>query len=285
MAYDAVTLKQTGVLCTTPDTADGGIWQSGRPPVIDPAGAIYFETGNGGWDGHGNFGNSVVKLNVRDSGMEVEDYFTPHDYEDLNARDADLGSTGPLLIPGTNILIGGNKSGVIFLLDLNKLGHMTPNDDAILQALELKGGRMMAGAAYWDGSAGPTLFVWCETDFPRAFRFDRRLQQLTPSAKGSVGSRGSPGGALTVSSDGTKAGTGVLWGTVANGRSADHGNAPGVLHAFDAETLQEIWNSEQRADRDRLGTLVKFVPPLVVAGKVYVPNYDNSVSVYGILGK
>ena len=35
--------------------------------------------------------------------------------------------------------------------------------------------------------------------------------------------------------------------------------------------------------RDRLGTLVKFVPPLVVARRVYVPNYDNAVNVYGLL--
>ena len=33
----------------------------------------------------------------------------------------------------------------------------------------------------------------------------------------------------------------------------------------------------------RLGTLVKFVPPLVVAGKVYVPTYDNALNVYGLL--
>lgn len=37
------------------------------------------------------------------------------------------------------------------------------------------------------------------------------------------------------------------------------------------------------AKRDRLGTLVKFVPPLVVAGRLYVPNYDDAVNVYGML--
>jgi outer membrane protein assembly factor BamB len=56
-----------------------------------------------------------------------------------------------------------------------------------------------------------------------------------------------------------------------------------VLHAFNAETLEELWNSEENAERDRMGTLVKFVPPLVVRGRVYVPNYDNAVNVYGIL--
>jgi outer membrane protein assembly factor BamB len=57
-----------------------------------------------------------------------------------------------------------------------------------------------------------------------------------------------------------------------------------MLRAFDAETLQELWNSEQTPKRDRLGTLVKFVPPVVASGKVYVPNYDNAVNVYGLLG-
>lgn len=74
-----------------------------------------------------------------------------------------------------------------------------------------------------------------------------------------------------------------MWGTLTVSRSADHGNAAGVLRAFDAESLQELWNSEQQPKRDRLGTLVKFNPPAVIAGRVYVPNYDNAVSVYGLL--
>jgi hypothetical protein len=56
-----------------------------------------------------------------------------------------------------------------------------------------------------------------------------------------------------------------------------------VLRAYDAESLTELWNSEDMPKRDRLGTLVKFVPPLVMAGKVYTPNYDNAVVVYGAL--
>jgi hypothetical protein len=283
MAYDAQSLTQMGVLCTTPDTADGGIWQSGRAPVVDSNGGIYFEIGNGGWDGQRNFGNSVVKLEFHRQGFAVDDYYTPATYKDLNARDADVGSTGPLLIPGSSILICGNKNGVIFLLDSRHLGHMTPSNDGILQALELNAGRVMAGPALWDGPDGPTLLIWCETGVPAAFRFNGRLLQSTPYVKGTIGSHGSPGGALTVSSDGTKSGTGILWATVTNGRSADHGNAAGVLHAFNAENLQELWNSEQVSKRDRLGTLVKFVPPVVAAGKVYVPDYDNAVKVYGLL--
>jgi hypothetical protein len=281
MTYDALTLKQTGALCTTPNAAQGGIWQSGRGPAVDSNGRVYFEVGNGGWDGRANFGSSVIKLNVR-NGAVLEDYFTPGDYADLNDRDADLGSTGPLLIPGTSILVCGSKKGILYLLDAKKLGHMTPNNDSVIQAVEVNGGRVMAGPAYWEGPAGPMLFLWCETDVPKAFRFTGRLLQPIPHATGSVVSRGSPGGAITISSDGTKPSTGILWATVAEGRSADQGNAPGVLHAFNAENLKEIWNSERQVNRDRLGTLVKFVPPLVAAGKVYVPNYDNAVNVYGL---
>jgi hypothetical protein len=282
MAYDAVTLKQTGALCTTPNAGDGGIWQSGRGPAINSDAGLYFEVGNGGWDGRTNFGTSVIKVNVHHSAV-VEDYFTPHDYGDLNVQDADLGSTGPLLIPGTNILVCGSKKGIVYLLDANKLGHMTANNDTVIQAVEVNGGRIMAGPVYWDGPAGPMLFLWCETDVPKAFRFNGHLLQPAPYAKGIVVSRGSPGGTLTISSNGTKPATGVLWATIAEGRSADHGNAPGVLHAFNAENLREIWNSEQHIDHDRLGTLVKFVPPLVAVGKVYAPTYDNAVNVYGLL--
>ena len=52
-------------------------------------------------------------------------------------------------------------------------------------------------------------------------------------------------------------------------------SSPASLRAFDAETLQEIWNSEQIASRDRVGTLMKFVPPVVANGRVYLPNHEK----------
>jgi len=284
MAYDARTLKQVAVFCVSPDGTEGGIWQSGRGPAVDPSGAIYFETGNGSVDGKRDFGTSLIKLVVRDNAFVVDDYWTPHDYEALNARDADLGSTGPMLIPGTNFLIGGSKKGYIYLFDTRKLGRLTPDDSGVLQLVENGGGRLLAGPAYWGSASAGKIYLWCEADFLKAYRFDGNRLSAAPVAKGNVGSRGSPGGALTVSADGTKAGTGVVWGTLTVSRSADHGNAAGVLRAYDAETLEELWNSEQQAKRDRLGTLVKFTPPTVVNGRVYVPNYDNAVNVYGLSG-
>jgi hypothetical protein len=285
MAYSAANLKQVGAVCITPDGPMGGIWQSGRGPAVDTDGNIYFEIGNGYFDGKRNFGTSIIKMSVGKSGLTVDDYFTPHDYEALNARDADIGSTGALLIPGTNLLLCGSKKGIFYLLDTKNLGHMTPDDKGVLQSVAVNGGRHLAGAAYWDGPSGPAIYLWSDADFLKGFRFkDNRLDPV-PFAKGNVPSPGSPGGSLTVSSNGKQPGTGIVWATLTVNRSADHGNAAGVLRAYSAETLDELWSTEEKPKVERLGTLVKFLPPLVIAGKVFVPNYDNAVVVYGLLPK
>jgi hypothetical protein len=281
MAFDAKSLRRRAAWCVTPDGADGGIWQSGRGPAVDKAGNIYFETGNGDWNGRRNFGTSLVKLKLAGGSFEVADYFTPHNFEDLNKRDADLGSTGPMLVPGTPLLVAGSKKGILYLFDTSKLGRNTPGDAGPLATVDVKGGRIMAGPAYWN----QRVYLWCEADVLKGFRLADPGIETAPFAKGAIANHGSPGGTLTISSDANLAGTAIVWATHTNNKSADHGNAPGILRAFDASTLQELWNSEQAPKRDRLGTLVKFVPPLVVEGRVYVPNYDNAVNVYGLLSR
>jgi hypothetical protein len=111
MSFDSKSLKNVAALCTTPDSTDGGVWQSGRGPAIDESGAIYFEVGNGGWDGEHDFGNSVIKIRSDNARLWVEDYYTPHDYTHQNETDADLGSSGPILISDRGLLLCGNKQG------------------------------------------------------------------------------------------------------------------------------------------------------------------------------
>ena len=284
MGYDAATLAQVGVFCVSPDGYAGGVWQGGRAPTIDADGNAYFATGNGDWNGTRNFGNSLLKFGVSRSGMTLLDYFTPGNYATLNTRDDDLSGSGFTLLPGTNRLLGGGKEGTLYLLEAANLGRMVPNDTQIPQRISVQGGHVMGGAVFWNsGSLGPMVYNWSEDDVLKMYRLSAGRLVLPPYAQGPVVSPGHPGGSLTVSANGSAAGTGIIWASMPTNQDGIHGLVPGILRAFDAETLNEIWNSEQHWSRDRAGTLMKFVPPVVANGKVYMPSHDNGVSVYGVL--
>ena len=285
MGFDAVTLARVGIVAVTPDAYGGGIWQGGRAPTIDAAGNVYVATGNGLWDGTRNFGDSLLKFAVsRTAGFTLVDYFTPGNEAQLSTVDYDLGGSGFTLLPGTNLLLGGGKEGVLYLLDGANLGHKVSNDTQIPQKVAVTGGHVMGGAVFWNSSSlGPLVYNWSEDDVLKSYRLSAGRLATPPYAQGQVVSPGHPGGSLTLSASGSGSNTGIVWASMPTNADNLHGLVPGILRAFNAETLQEIWTSEQNAARDRVGTLMKFVPPTVADGKVYMPNHDGSVSVYGLL--
>jgi len=64
----------------------------------------------------------VIKLTPE---LQATSFFAPTDAGTLNTTDSDLGSTGPVLLPGSRAFIIG-KSGVGYLLstrDLGGIGH------------------------------------------------------------------------------------------------------------------------------------------------------------------
>ena len=58
------------------------------------------------------------------------------------------------------------------------------------------------------------IYQWTDADFLKAFHFNGATLDPVPYAKGNVGSHGSPGGSLTISSDQKKPGTGIVWATL-----------------------------------------------------------------------
>jgi hypothetical protein len=292
MGFDATTLARVGIFAVTPDVYGGGVWQGGRAPTLDKDGNAYFATGNSVWDGTRNFGDSLLKFGVSRAGLTLPGYFTPSNEHILNVNDDDLSGSGFTLLPasepGLKLLLGGGKEGVLYLLDGDNLGgkdDVNPVDGQVLQKIPVNGGHIMGGPVFWNSAiAGMLVYNWSEDDVLVAYQVSNdRL--ITPAyLQGAVRSPEHPGGSLTVSANGSASGTGIVWASIPTIRAdAKHKLTAGILRAFHADTLQEIWTSDLNAERDRVGTLIKFVPPLVVNGKVYMATHDNAVAVYGLL--
>ena len=283
MGFDATTLARVGIFLVTRDTYGGGIWQGGRAPTLDAAGNAYYATGNSTWDGQRNFGDTLLKFSVSRSGLTLLDFFTPGNEATLNVNDDDLSGSGFTLLPGTNRLLGGGKEGVLYLLDADNLGRKVTNDTQIPQKIAVNGGHVMGGPVYWNSATlGPLVYNWSENDVLVVYRLMGGVL-VGPYAQGLVRSPGHPGGSLTVSANGSAANTGIIWASIPTSGDVKNAPGPGMMRAYHAETLKEIWTSEQNATRDRVGTMIKFVPPVVANGRVYLPRQENAVHVYGLL--
>jgi uncharacterized protein (TIGR03437 family) len=281
MAYNASDIRQqTAVFCTTPSGAGVALWQGGRGLAADPNGEVYASTGNGSYDGATNWGESVLHLTPA---LEVADWFTPAQYPDWTDDDADFGSSGPILVPGTNLLIAGGKAGLVALIDRTNMGHELAGNTQARQTFQaIPAGKFaIYNAALWNRSDGPLLYIWGYQDALRAFQMQNGVFNTTAVAVNSSVQQSYPFGGMTVSANGFASGSGILWVTAETGGAFP---TPGILHAFDATDVgNELWNSAMNSARDTLGNFTKFANPTVVNGKVYVPTDSQQIVAYGIL--
>jgi IPT/TIG domain-containing protein/PQQ enzyme-like repeat protein len=291
--YDKSTLARTFIFATaTMGNGGAGAWQSGRPPAVDSSGNVYVMTGNGyngtGYDGVHNFSESVLKLNPGSSLLPA-DWFTPSNWLTLDNQDLDLTSSGPMLVPGTSLIVGGGKTGVLYVLNTaSGLGKNTATDSGALQKIQISAGELRGGPVYWQrttANGGPVLYDWGVNDRVKAFSFNGSTFATTPAAQGSITNQIWPGGILTLSANGETPGSGVLWATVATSGDAENNPpVPGELYAFDAGNVAtQLWNSNTNAARDSFGNFAKFVPPMVANGRVYVATWSKQVAVYGLI--
>ncbi len=269
LAYDADTFNQRAAWCATPNGNGAGVWQAGTGLTTDDQGNIYLMTGNGDFDAiRSNFGESFVKLSCND--LTVLDSFTPWNWQDLNVGDKDLGSSGPVYISETNFLIGAGKTG-------SPPHPVTDHDHHV-----------HGSPVYYEPLS--RLYLWGENDLIKAFTIDRTTGHFSnmPVATGPkdlVAPSGMPGGMLSLTANGNS--NAIIWALLplqVGTRNEDANKqilVDGVLRAFDATTLEEIWNSDSLADH--LGHFAKFAPPTIANGHVYAPTYDGKVIVYGLM--
>ncbi len=258
------------------------IWMTGFAPALDAKGDLFVVTGNGAYGAQGkDWGESVLSLDPALG--KVRGHFTPSWYGNLNAGDEDFGSGGVMLLPtiakqaAPPLAVSIGKSAVLYLLDQNRLGALKPKDSGALQSIAITSrpyGGLWGGPAYFDGPAGPTVFLQTDQDVMRAFRVTTTATPaLTPGVTGT--SQAGYGGATpVVSSNGAAAGTGVVW--------VVRRSVPLALEAYNADTLGApifaahagTWSNTQQQN--------PFVAPMVANGRVYAPAY-RTVDVFGLV--
>ena len=290
----------------------GGIWMSGQAPAIDRDGSVFLSTGDGSYDGVTEFGNSVIRLLLDDSRFRVLDWFTPDHHARLNADDVDLGSSGVLLVPDAPLALTAGKEGRMYLLDRASMGKGRAPP---LQSIQVTNPPFPSDRprSYWNLHGTPVvwrrsdradqadIYIWGEEDRLKQYRLARvapeegggwRLgppvamsQESAPYPDHPTGRfnevrRGQnavwmPGAFLSLSSDGDRDGTAILWAALPIDADANHRSVRGRLRAYDARNVSRLlWDSEDDPD-DGPGLFAKFCPPTIANGKVYLATFGE----------
>jgi hypothetical protein len=286
IAYSKSTLAQTSVLNVTPNGNEGAIWMAGAGLAADTSSNIYFLDANGDFDttlnssgfpSNGDYGNAFIKLSTS-GGLSVTDYFEMDNQSSENGSDTDLGSGGAMVLPDLNdgaghtmhLAVGAGKDSNLYVVNRDSMGKFNAsNNNSIYQELAgaLPGG-VWAMPAYFNntiyyGSVGSSIQAFTITN----------AKLSTSATAHTANSFGYPGATPSVSANGTS--NGIVW--------AVENSNPATLHAFDASTLNELYNSNQAASsRDHFGNGNKFMVPTIVNGKVFVGT-PNGVAVFGLL--
>ncbi len=214
LAYNAITLAQTGIWNTSPNGGGNGIWGSGAGLAADSAGNAYIATGNGddtvatpapAPSKSIDFGDSVVRVSLANGNPTPTDYFTPYNQASMDAGDLDLGSGGVLIPPDQSgpyphILIEAGKTGKIYVLNRDQLtsdgSHYCDgcsSDPEIVQSVVGIGG-LWSMPAYWNGN----IYTWGNGDHLKAFTLSGGRLSTSPTSQ-SAESNGFPGATPVVS--------------------------------------------------------------------------------------
>jgi hypothetical protein len=292
LGYSANSLQQQIVYNDTPNGYDGGIWESGTGMAADAQGNLYVVIGNGTVGENNdptvltNRGESAMKLTPSGSTLKINSYFTPFNFQFLEDNDLDYGSMGSFLIPNSNYYFTGCKDGNLYLLNKDNMGGFLTSSNLVQQTIPLNSSaNMHCQPAYYKGATNEFVYIWSENDQLRALPFNRGSNLLEPTKQVIAtisGPMGQNGAVLSVSSNGSAAGTGILWASYAASGDAEHTVSPGILRAFDASDItKELWNNNQNG-ADYAGYYAKFSSPTIANGHVYLPTFSNKVVVYGI---
>lgn len=264
------------------------VWMSGYGLAADASGNVFFVTGN--TDYSGTAYNSVT--NIAESAVEVsadlstvKSLFTPtgptYGHKALDQQDNDFGSGGLMLLPpqpsaSTPLAAAVGKVGVLYLLNASNLGNGSPRPTGAPLAAVAAGG-CWCGPAYYTAGDGYGRIVVGGGAKVRVFKVDGAasppITQLAQSASLTTGQ--SPGFLTAVSSNGTTAGSAVIW---AVSRPVDNSPANVSLYAFD-ENGNTLYSGVAGTWPNTGGN--SNIMPMVANGRAYVAS-NQTLAIFGL---
>ncbi len=233
-----------------------------------------------------DYGDSMLKIAPTPGQMTVLDFFTPSDQKHLAIKDLDLGTSGTILVPSQN---GSNtpaaaivlaKNGELFVTNPNNLGQLNapvqtffvnspPNSRTI-------GAGQWGSPLYYNGH----VYIHAEDDVLKSYQVitdpatgATMLNPTPTTAPGPVVTY--PGTNPSISANGNQ--NGIVWDLDISNFSS---GGPAILRAYDASTLQLLYDSSQDPT-SQAGAAVKFTTPMVVDGHVFVPT-AHELDVFGL---
>lgn len=225
---------------SVPTAREAGIW-SASGPAATPEGEVLVTTGNGAasggpWDSS----DSVLRLSPD---LRLLDGFAPQGWAQENSVDADLGSTGPLLLPGGRQVVAAGKGGSAYLLDVGHLGGVG-GQTATVRDCSSYGG----GAAVPVRGGGAAVYLPCQQGLLQLRVEGRRLLRGWQAPEQVTGSP-------------------VVVGTTVWSVQQD-----GALYGLDAAT------GRQRA-RLQVGDATRFASPAASGNALLVPTQKGITAV------
>lgn len=270
------------------------VWMSGMGIAADPAGSIYFTTGNSD-----PTNTTPVGLNLSESVLKfssdlgsLQSSFTPGNptsgYAELEYKDHDFGAGGITILPKQpgaypNLAVSAGKIGLMYLLNRDSLGGYQNGTDNVLWSQSI-GNRCWCGESYFQGSDGAGRVVSSGDNIAMVWRLNTSATakpSLVKESSSPALTSGQDGGFFTaISSNGTVSNSQIIW---AVGRPVTVNPGTVTLYAFDPSTIQSgqmaqlysgaagTWPSPGNAN----------IVPLVANGRVYVGSYKQ-LTIFGL---
>jgi hypothetical protein len=286
--------RMNDTLATSPDTFFlSSIWMSGYGVAADPAGSLFFVTGNSDtpksgpttYDGVNNIQESVANVNA--DLTHVLSLFTPANVGTLDQGDTDYGSGGALLLPSQNgavprLAAAAGKDGRMFLLNRDSLGGFTSGGPDHVVDMQNVGGCWCGQSYYVDAagvthivsSGGNTVQTWRLQTIPTTKLIHEASSAALPGAQ-------DPGFFTSVSMNGTKLSSAIIWAVSRPNGGAQNvtlyafglptASAPGVLPTLSSHVAGTWPNVSGNAN----------IVPVVSKGHVYVAS-NKRLAIFGL---